>query len=215
MKRLTLALIAALTLSACSSDTTAPGAGLTIDESATALILNGGYDAVLYEDRLINALPPELRLSAEQRARIRALVEAFQAIPKSDRRRFAEAQRKLVADINAVLTPEQRAWIHDHRPQRCRPDMFPPLTDAQKAQIHSLEQAFRQQNRVYLDSLSSILDEARAAAVAGKSRSEIAAILAKAVPVAGVLATARAALLEDIRKVLTPAQLASGCLPLG
>ena len=123
--------------------------------------------------------------------------------------------RKLVADINAVLTPEQRAWIHDHRPQRCRPDLFPPLTDAQKAQIHSLEQAFRQQNRVYLDSLNSILDEARAAAGAGKSRSEIAAILAKAVPVAGVLATARAALLEDIRKVLTPAQLASGCLPLG
>jgi Spy/CpxP family protein refolding chaperone len=251
IRKRTIAFIAAFGLAACSSETTAPAGDIVIDESisGTALTLNGGYDAVLYQDRLINALPDDLKLTDEQKTKIRALVDAFQASTKSDRDalaaivaearkavrdgkgrgevrrileradpirdRLAAAERKLMADIDAILTPEQRAWIHDHKPQRCRPDRFPPLSEAQKAQIHALEQAFRDQNKSDLDSLKTILDEARAAAEAGKSRTEIAAILAKGAPIAVKLAAARAQLVADIRKVLTPEQIASGCLPLG
>lgn len=253
MRRLAWFAAAALALTACSSDTTSPdNADLTFLEAGafgTALTTTGGYDAGVYQDRLINALPDELKLSDQQKAQIKSLVEAFQQATKADREalgailrqvhqaiqankprsevqailvgaapiiaRLAAAEAKLKSDIDAVLTPEQRAWIAEHSPRACRVDRFPPLTDAQKAQIHTLEVAFRTQNQADLDAVKAVLEEAAAAIRAGKSREEVAAILEKASAPMQRLEAARKELREKILAVLTPEQKASGCLPLG
>jgi Spy/CpxP family protein refolding chaperone len=253
MRRLALITAAALALTACSSDTTAPDntdlALLGAGTFGTALTTTGGYEAGVYQDRLGNALPDELKLTDAQKAAIKSLVDAFQQATKADREalgailrearqaveakksrsevqailahglpiaaRLAQAEAKLKSDIDAVLTPEQRAWIAAHSPRGCRADRFPPLTDAQKAQIHALEAAFQTQNKADIDAVKAILDEAAAAIRAGKSHDEVAAILEKARAPMQRLESARKELREKILAVLTPEQKASGCLPLG
>lgn len=253
MRRLAMITAAALALSACSGDTTSPNTtnATLLDAGAfgTALTTTGGYDAEVYQDRLVNGLPDELKLTDDQRAKIRSLIEAFQQATRTDRealgtilrearqaieakksrseveailskgvdirRRLAAAEAKLKADIDAVLTPEQRAWIEAHSPRGCRADRFPPLTDAQKAQIHALELAFQTQNKADLDAVKAVLDEAAAAIKAGKPREEVAAILSKAIAPMQRLESARRDLRDKILAVLTPEQKASGCLPLG
>jgi Spy/CpxP family protein refolding chaperone len=252
MRRIVLIAVAALAM-ACSGESTSPGTTdlslLDAGAFGTALTSTGGYDAGIYQDRLINALPDELKLTDEQRAKIRALVEAFQQATRADRealgailaearraaeagktraevgailakgndirRRLAAAEAKLKADIDAVLTAEQRAWILAHSPKACRADRFTPLTDAQKAQIRALEAAFQEQNRADLALVKSVLEEAHAALVAGKSREEVLQILQKAAAAVQRLEAARRVLRENILAVLTPEQKASGCLPLG
>lgn len=251
MRRLFLTCIAAVSLAACSNETTAPADDLAIDAGlfGTALTQTGGYDARIYQDRLFNALPDEIALTSEQRAKIRSLTEAFIAATKSDRealgailkqahdaaragktraevraileqgasirQRLHDAEKKLVADIQAVLTAEQKAWLAAHRPERCDASKFPPLTDAQKAQIQTLEQSFRETNKADLEAMHAIMEEVQAAIRAGKSREEVAAIIARGATVARRLAEARKDLREDILAVLTPEQRASRCLPLG
>ena len=253
MRRLAWFAATAFALTACSSDTTSPdNADLTLLDAGafgTALTTTGGYDAGVYQDRLINGLPDELKLTDAQKAQIRSLVEAFQQATRADREalgailrearqaieakkprsevqailargapivaRLAAAEAKLKADIDAVLTPEQRAWIAAHSPQGCRADRFPPLTDAQKAQIHALEVAFQTQNKADLEAVKAVLEEAAAAIKAGASREEVAAILEKARAPMQRLQAARKELREQILNVLTPEQKASGCLPLG
>jgi Spy/CpxP family protein refolding chaperone len=253
MRRIAFITIAALSLAACSNDTTSPAnSDLTITDAGafgTALTLAGGYDADTYENRLVNALPDNLELTDEQKAKIKSLVDAFQQSTKADRdalnailreahqaveakktraevesilskgadirRRLATAEAKLKSDIDAVLTAEQKAWIASHSPRGCRADRFPPLTDAQKAQIKALETAFQENNKADLAAVKAVLDEAQAAIKAGKSRDEVAAILGKAIAPMTRLETARKTLHDQIIAVLTPEQKASGCLPLG
>ena len=162
MRRIALVTLAALSVSACSKDTTAPDTSALLIESAstgTALTLAGGYDAATYQNRLANGLPDSLKLSAEQQAAIRSLIASFETATRADRealgailRRAREAGRggapriiaeavpiiarlqaaevKLKADIDAVLTAEQRAWLESHRPRSCRPDRFPASRDS-------------------------------------------------------------------------------------
>ena len=252
MRRTALIAAAVLSLAACSDATSPSGPDLTFLEAGaygTALTSMGGYDAGVYQDRLANALPPELALTSEQRATIKTLVETFIQSTRADRealgailreaheavqakksraeveailakgadirRRLATAEAKLKSDIDAVLTAEQRAWIAAHSPRSCRVDKFPPLTDAQKAQIHDLESAFQQNNKTDIDLVRATLEEAQAAIKAGKSREEVAQILVKAAPAILRLEVARQALRQQILGVLTPEQKASGCLPLG
>ncbi len=251
MRRLLLSCIAAVSLAACSSETTAPADDLAIDAGlfGTALTQAGGYDARLYQARLFNALPDEIALSDDQKAKIRSFVEEFNAATKSDRealgdilkqardaaragksraeiqaileqgaplrRRLHDAEKELVASIGSVLTAEQKAWLNAHRPERCDVSKFPPLTDAQKAQIQALENSFRENNKADLDAMRAVMNEAREAVRAGKSREEIATILARGATIARRLAEARRDLREDILAVLTPEQRASRCLPLG
>ena len=252
MRRLALFAAAAFTLAACSNETTSPGSDLATIGSGSyggALTLAGGYDADIYQNRLINALPDSLRLTSEQSAKIKALIEAFQQATKADRealgailreakqameqkkprseveailakgtelrKRLAEAEAKLKSDIDAVLTAEQRAWLAAHAPKTCRPDQFPPLTDAQKAQIRSFEAAFRENNKVDLEAVKAIFEEAQAAIQAGKTREEVAKILEKAIAPMTRLEFARKQLRDQILSVLTPEQKASGCFPLG
>jgi Spy/CpxP family protein refolding chaperone len=252
MRRTLLIAVAALTV-ACSGESTSPGTtDLTLFDAGafgTALTSTGGYDADIYHDRLVNALPDELKLTDAQKTQIRALIEAFKQSTRADRealaailreavraieagksrtevgailakgadirRRLAAAEAKLKSDIDAVLTPEQRAWIEAHSPKACRADRFPPLTDAQKAQIRALEVAFQVANQADLALVKSVLEEAHAAARAGKSREEVAQILQKATAAVQRLEAARRVLRDQILAVLTPEQKASGCLPLG
>jgi Spy/CpxP family protein refolding chaperone len=243
--------MAAVSLAACSSEPTVPANDLAIDAGlfGTALTQTGGYDARLYQDRLFNALPDEIALSDDQRAKIQSFVAAFVEATKADRaalgkilvearaaaragkppaevrtileqgatlrKRLHDAEKELVADIQSVLTAEQKAWLTAHRPERCEPSRFPPLTDAQKAQIQALEQSFRDSNKADLDAMRAIMEEVRAAVASGKSRDEIAAIVARGATTARRLAEARRDLREDILAVLTPEQRASRCLPLG
>jgi Spy/CpxP family protein refolding chaperone len=211
--------------------------------------MSGGYEADLYQERLINGLPDDLKLSDEQKTKLANLVKNFEEATRADREalktmlgdareaarkgqgrdvvqgilkdsgpvreRLNAAGRKLVEDIDALLTAEQRAWIRAHRPANCRAEDFTPLSDAQKSQIRELERGFRETNKADLDAVKEIFGEAKEAVRAGKSGSDIAAILARAVPIANRLATERKDLRDDILEVLTPQQRASRCLPLG
>src|SRR3954469_14015699 len=87
MRRIAFIALAAVTLAACSNETTAPNSsGLSIDAGAfgTALTIAGGYEPALYQDRLTNGLPDSLKLTADQQAQIKALIEAFNAATKAD-----------------------------------------------------------------------------------------------------------------------------------
>lgn len=248
MRRIAFITFAAVTLAACSNETTAPSTSdLSIDAGAygTALTIAGGYEPELYQNRLTNGLPDSLKLTSDQQAKIKALVDAFNAATKADHdavdallrqarelgkgrttgadaaakilakgadimKRLAAAQAKLKADIDAVLTPEQRAWIASHEPKNCKPEKFPALSDAQKAQIKALEQAFQTNNKADLDAVKAALDSAK-----GKNAAERDAILSSVKAAQARLEAARKALKDAINGVLTAEQKSSGCSPLG
>lgn len=98
MRRIVFTTIAALSIAACSSDSTGPDSAalLAINEAATgtSLTLVGGYDGGLYQDRLANGLPDSLKLTDSQKTALQALVSAFEAATKADR----EALNKLLGD---------------------------------------------------------------------------------------------------------------------
>lgn len=253
MRRIALTVIATLAIAGCSKDTTAPASDSLLNEfllgSGGALVSAGGYDGDLYQQRLINGLPDELKLTPDQQAKIKALVQAFEAATKADhdafnaimrqakdaiiahksrdevkaildqgiaiRSRLSAAEAALRSAIEAVLTPEQKAWLAAHQPVRCDPSKFPPLTDAQKAQIRAFETAFQTANKADLDAVKAIIEQARAAAAAGKTKAEVEAIMATARPIMQKLDAARQTLKTQIEGVLTPEQKASGCFPLG
>lgn len=252
---LAVSAVAAATLAACSNETTAPLASsdqlsdFATSAFGTALTSAGGYDADLYRLRLLNGLPDELKLTAEQQAKIKALVDEYVASTKADREaltkilreaadaikahksradvkaildqgipiraRLIAAEAEFKSEVEAVLTPEQKAWIASHAPKRCDPSKFPPLSDAQKAQMKALEDAFVQTNKADLDAVKAALDQIKAALLSGKSRADVLAILDSIKPAIERLATARATLRTQLEAVLTPEQKASGCIPLG
>lgn len=254
MRRIVLTVIAAVALAACSNETTAPAdesqvTDFSIGAFGSALTATGGYDAELYRLRLLNGLPDDLKLTTEQQAKIKALVDAFEAATKADREalngilrealqaikahksrnevkailakgfaireRLSAAEATLRSQIEAVLTPEQKAWLASHKPPRCDPSKFPPLSDAQKAQMEALETAFQTANQADIDAVRAAFEQVKAAAAAGKSRDEIQSILNGIKPAIERLATARQTLRAQLESVLTPEQKASGCIPLG
>lgn len=159
-------------------------------------------------------LPDALKLTAEQKAAIAALHDAFMKANAADiaaleaierdakaaikagksrddvrailaraapiRERLDAAFKKLQTDIWAVYTAEQRAWIEAHRPRGCGSGVL-KLTDDQVKQIRSLEQQFYATVKPDLELIRAIAEEAKNARAAGKSRDEVAAILARAV----------------------------------
>lgn len=184
-------------------------------------------------------LPDALKLSAEQKAAIAALHDAFMKANAADiaalqaieqeakaaakagktrdevkailakaapiRERLDAAFRKLQADIWAIYTPEQRAWIESHRAKGCGRGTL-QLTDAQVKQIRDLEQQFYASVKADLDLIKSIAQEAKQARAAGKSREEIAAILAKAAAPQQRVSDAEKKLNAAIMAILTPEQ---------
>ncbi|MDB4874246.1 MAG: hypothetical protein JWM41_692 [Gemmatimonadetes bacterium] len=87
------------------------------------------------------------------------------------------------------------------------------LTDIQKGQVRSLNQAFTKAHAMQLDSLRAIMEAARTAREAGKSQDEVRAIMESGRPINEALAPDRKAVSEEIAKLLTPAQIAAGCIP--
>jgi Spy/CpxP family protein refolding chaperone len=93
MRRIAL-VVAATALIGCSSETTSPADSAAATDLITqftnsafndAFTAAGGYDADLFELRLLHALPDSIRLSADQEAKIKALVDAYNAATKGDR----------------------------------------------------------------------------------------------------------------------------------
>lgn len=116
MRRIAILAVAALSLAACSKDSTGPGetSRLVADAGAfgTALTVAGGYEADVYQTRLANGLPDDIALSSEQLAKIKALVSAFETSTKADREalgailrdaRQATEARKSREEVNAIL----------------------------------------------------------------------------------------------------------------
>jgi len=87
------------------------------------------------------------------------------------------------------------------------------LTDTQKVQVHALVEAFTQAHAPQLDSLRAIMEAARSARQAGKTPDEIRAIMETGKPIADELAPARKEFHDSVEKLLTSAQIASGCVP--
>ena len=87
------------------------------------------------------------------------------------------------------------------------------LTDAQKGQVRALSQAFNSAHAAQLDSLRAIMEAGRAAREAGKSQDEVRAIMESGRAIDESLAPDRKAFSQDVRKLLTPEQIAAGCIP--
>lgn len=184
-------------------------------------------------------LPENLRLTAEQKAAIAALHDAFMKATAADiaalraiereardaraagksreeirailaraipiRERLDTAFAKLRADIWAVYTPEQRAWIESHRPRGCGPGAV-NLTEEQARQIRALQEQFMATVKPDLELIRSIAEEARKARDAGQPREEVAKILAKAAEPHRRVTEAERKLQEAILALLTEQQ---------
>jgi Spy/CpxP family protein refolding chaperone len=255
MRRIAFLSLVGAALVACSNETTAPVSteqqvtDFSISAFSTVLTSAGGYDADLYQLRLFHALPDSIKLTSDQEAQIKALVDAFKAATKADNdalnaiikqareavhagktkdevkaildqgapigARLAAAASDLKNKIDAVLTADQRAWLVAHAPKKCAKGSFPPLTDAQKAQMKAYESAFEQANKADLAAVRTGMEQIKAAITAGKGPGDIQALLDSIKPAIDRLATARKTLQSQLESVLTPEQKASGCLPLG
>ena len=191
-------------------------------------------------------MPDSLRLTAEQKAQIHALHEAFKAANRTDMEALhaieAEARAarqagktreevrailakgapildrlhlafwRLQVAILAVYTPAQRAWIAAHQPKVCGPAGPPQLTDAQVAAIRVLRQSFADANKEDMELIRSVHLDARAAHAAGKSKSEIEAILARATDAMTRVRAAEQKLQTGIMSLLTAEQRANWCV---
>jgi len=253
MRRIAFVAVAAF-LVGCSNEPTAPGTddqvtAFATQAEGTVLTAAGGYDADLYELRLFHGLPDDIKLTPEQEAKIKALVDAYKKATRADQQAFeavlrdakaavkahksaddvkaildkgapiagrlAKAAEDLKTAIDGVLTAAQRDWLASHAPKNCKKGSFPPLTDAQKAQMKAFEAAFETANKADLEAVKKGLDAIKAAAKAGASASDIQKILDGIKTPLDHLTAARKTLHDQLESVLTPEQKASGCIPLG
>lgn len=127
------------------------------------------------------------------------------------RARIAAAQQGLVTQLLALLTDAQRAWVAANTPVVCDPAKFPAFTDAQRAQVAALQQAFEKANRADLDAIAAARKAAEEARKAKKSEAEIKAILDAVQPAVDRVNAARRALDAQVAALLTAEQKASGC----
>ena len=129
--------------------------------------------------------------------------------------KLAAASAKLKADIDAILTAEQRAWLASHEPKNCKKNLFPPLTDEQKTKIKGFEAAFKETTKADQRAVKTALKEIKHAAKNGASAADLQKLLDAIKPAIDRLAEGRKNLKDQIESVLTAEQKASGCLPLG
>jgi Spy/CpxP family protein refolding chaperone len=168
-----------------------------------ALMTN--YQATVADDlRALAAIHQEAR-AAHQAGKPAAEIRAILARGDVIRARLHAAEARLHADILAVLTPAQIAWLNSHQPHPCRDAR---LTEAQKTQITALIAAFQTANEADLDAVKAVFEEARAARQSGATREQIAAILQKARAPMERIRAAQQKLDADIRALLTPEQRA-------
>ncbi len=159
------------------------------------------------EDKAALAAIHEEARAAKQAGATPEEIRAILAQGHEIRARLHEAERQLHADILALLTPEQVAWLARHSDRFCSPENV-RLTEDQKTQITALVVAFELEHREDLQAIKEVFQEAREAWRNGASREEIRAILEQAHEPMQHIREAQAALEAAIRALLTPAQLA-------
>lgn len=178
---------------------------LTVEQKAAITALHDAFMKANAADiAALEAIEREAKAAikaGKSRDEVRAILAKSDAI----RARLDVAFKKLQADIWAVYTPEQRAWIEAHRPRGCGRGAL-KLTDDQVKQIRDLEQQFYASVKADLELIRAIADEARAAKAAGKSRDEVLAILAKAAEPQRRVSEAEHKLQAAVLAVLTPGQ---------
>ncbi len=178
---------------------------LTPEQKAAIAALHDAFMTATADDvaalRAIEREAREARASGRPRAEIRVILA--RALPIHER--LDAAFRKLQADVWAVYTAEQRAWIESHRPRSCG-SSGARLTEEQVTQIRALQERFLAAVQGDLALIRSIVAEARAAHEAGQSRREVARILARAAEPQRRVREAERALHEAILALLTPAQ---------
>lgn len=178
---------------------------LTVEQKAAIAALHDAFAKATAADvAALRAIEQEAR-AAIKAGKSRDDVRAILAKADPIRARLDAAFRKLQADVWAIYTPEQKAWIESHRPRACGPAAA-NLTDAQVKQIRDLQERFIASVKTDLELVKSVADEARKARAAGKSRDEVAAILAKANDAQKRIADAERKLQEAILALLTPEQ---------
>jgi Spy/CpxP family protein refolding chaperone len=112
------------------------------------------------------------------------------------------------AALEGTLGPQAGPRPFDGRSHRPHfPDSL-ALTNEQKAEMHTLREAFRTEHASALDSLRAIFQEARTARDSGATREEVRAILVTGRPIAEALRPDVRALHVALRAVLTDAQRA-------
>ena len=178
---------------------------LTVEQKAAIAALHDAFmKATAADVAALRAIEQQVKAAVsagKSREEIRAILASAAPI----RERLDAAFAKLRADIWAVYTPEQRAWIESHRPQSCDRGAV-NLTEEQSKQIRALQDQFLATVKADLELIRSIAEEAKAAREAGKSRQEVAAILAKAAEPHRRVAEAEKKLQEAILALLTPEQ---------
>jgi Spy/CpxP family protein refolding chaperone len=178
---------------------------LTVEQKAAIATLHDAFTKAVAPDVLaLRAIEQEAR-AAIRAGKSREEVRTILAKADPIRARLDAAFKKLQADIWAIYTPEQKAWIESHRPRACGPAAA-NLTDEQVKQIRILQERFIASVKADLELVKSVAEEARAARAAGKSREEIAAILAKANEAQRRIADAERKLQEAILALLTAEQ---------
>jgi len=103
---------------------------------------------------------------------------------------------------SATLVPRGPAYENEGPPDSLK------LTDAQKAAIKALHDAFAAAHKTQFDQLQAIREEARAAIQAGKTREQVRAILEKGRPIMEAMKADFEALRAAIAAILTPEQQA-------
>jgi Spy/CpxP family protein refolding chaperone len=178
---------------------------LTVEQKAAIVALHDAFMAATAPDvaalRAIEAEAKAAIRSGKSRDEIRAILAKGDPI----RARLNVAFTKLQADIRAVYTPEQRAWIDAHRVRNCGSTAV-KLTDDQVRQIRALEEQFYTAVKPDLELIRSIAAEAKKAREAGKSREEVAVILGRAIEPQRRVGEAERKLEAAILALLTPAQ---------
>jgi Spy/CpxP family protein refolding chaperone len=178
---------------------------LTVEQKAAIAALHDAFmKATAADVAALRAIEQEAK-AAIKAGKSREEIRAVLAKAAPIRERLDAAFKKLQADIWAVYTPEQRAWIESHRPRACGPDAA-RLTEEQVKQIRSLQDRFYASVKADLELIRSIAEEAKKARAAGKSREEVAAILARAAEAQARVASAERRLQEAILALLTPEQ---------
>lgn len=178
---------------------------LTVEQKAAIAALHDAFmKATAADVAALRAIEQEVKAAigaGKSREEIRAILARAAPI----RERLDAAFTKLRADIWAVYTPEQQAWIESHRPRSCDRSAL-TLTEEQVKQIRALQDQFLVTVKADLELIRSVAEEARAAREAGKSRQEVAAILAKASEAHRRVADAEKKLQEAILALLTAEQ---------
>ena len=178
---------------------------LTVEQKAAIVALHDAFMAATAADvAVLRAIEVEAK-AAIRAQKPRDDVRAILAKGDPIRARLDAAFKKLQADIWAVYTPEQRVWIEAHRPRDCGATAA-KLNDDQVKQIRALEDQFYTSVKSDLELIRSIATEAKQAREAGKSRDEVATILARAIEPQRRVANAERKLQADILALLTPEQ---------